>query len=90
LSQIEGVGEVAVVGLPDVRWGERPHALIVPKSGFQTILTPEIIINKMQKDVESGKIKKWYVPDQIIFVTEIPKTSVGKIDKKKIRKELSA
>lgn len=89
LSQIEGVGEVAVVGLPDVRWGERPHALVIPKPGFQNILTPEIIKNKMQKDVESGKIKKWYVPDQIIFVTEIPKTSVGKIDKKKIRKELS-
>ena len=43
----------------------------------------------MQKDVESGKIKKWYVPDEIIFVTAIPKTSVGKIDKKKIRKDLS-
>ncbi|MCF0057205.1 long-chain fatty acid--CoA ligase [Dyadobacter sp. CY356] len=89
LSQIEGVGEVAVVGLPDARWGERPHALIIPKAGFQNMLTPEMIKNKMQKDVESGKIKKWYVPDQIIFVTEIPKTSVGKIDKKKIRKELT-
>ncbi|MBE9461279.1 long-chain fatty acid--CoA ligase [Dyadobacter subterraneus] len=89
LSQLEGVSEVAVVGLPDVRWGERPQALIVPKPGFENILTPEIIKNKIQKDVESGKIKKWYVPDQIIFVTEIPKTSVGKIDKKKIRKELS-
>lgn len=88
LSQIEGVGEVAVVGLPDARWGERPHALIIPKPVFQNILTPEIIKNKLQKDVESGKIKKWYVPDQIIFVTEIPKTSVGKIDKKKIRKDL--
>ncbi|GLU52030.1 long-chain-fatty-acid--CoA ligase [Dyadobacter frigoris] len=89
LSQIEGVGEVAVVGLPDVRWGERPQALIVLKPAFLNILTPEMIKNKMQKDVESGKIKKWYVPDKIIFVTEIPKTSVGKIDKKKIRKELS-
>ncbi|WP_254562517.1 fatty acid--CoA ligase [Dyadobacter diqingensis] len=89
LSQIEGVGEVAVVGLPDVRWGERPHALVVPKTDFQASLTSEFIRSQLQKGVEAGKINKWYVPDQIHLVKEIPKTSVGKIDKKKIRKELS-
>jgi len=88
ISQIDGVSEVAVVGVPNVRWGERPHALIVPKSGYSEILNADKIKNYLAVLVEAGKIKKWYVPDKVSFVTEIPKTSVGKIDKKKIRKDL--
>jgi fatty-acyl-CoA synthase len=83
LSQIEGVAESAVVGLPDERWGERPHALIVQKSGYE--LTPDGIKAGLQSRVERGELHKWYVPDRIIIVPEIPKTSVGKIDKKLIR-----
>jgi len=89
ISQIDGVGEVAVVGLQDARWGERPQALIVPKADSQDSLTEEFIKNELQRGVISGNIKKWYVPDHIYLVKEIPKTSVGKIDKKKIRKDLS-
>ena len=86
LSQVEGVAESAVVGLPDDRWGERPHALIVQKPGFQ--LTAESIKKGLQERVERGELHKWYVPDQILIVTDIPKTSVGKIDKKRIRSEM--
>ena len=86
LSQIEGVAESAVVGLPDERWGERPHALIVQKPGFD--LTAEGIKAGLQARVDRGDLHKWYVPDRIIFVPEIPKTSVGKIDKKRIRLEM--
>ncbi len=86
LSQVEGVAESAVVGLPDERWGERPHALIVQKSGYA--LTAEGIKAGLQSKVEKGELHKWYVPDRILFVPEIPKTSVGKIDKKKIRSEM--
>ncbi|UFH54418.1 fatty acid--CoA ligase [Spirosoma sp. KNUC1025] len=86
LSQIEGVAESAVVGLPDDRWGERPHALIVQKPGYN--LTPEGIKTCLQAKVERGDLHKWYVPDRIVFVPEIPKTSVGKIDKKRIRTEM--
>lgn len=89
ISQIDGVAEVAVVGLPDPRWGERPHALIVAKPQATSYLTAELVRSSMQVDVDSGRLKKWYVPDKIIFVNEIPKTSVGKIDKKKIRKALT-
>lgn len=88
ISQTEGVNEVAVVGVADVRWGERPYALVVPKAGFEQTLQPEEIRRQLKKRVEDGGINKWYVPDQIEIVTEIPKTSVGKIDKKKIRLEL--
>ncbi|WP_338871147.1 fatty acid--CoA ligase [Spirosoma sp. SC4-14] len=86
LSQVEGVAESAVVGLPDDRWGERPHALIVQKPGYT--LTTEAIKTSVQERINRGEIHKWYMPDSIIFVTEIPKTSVGKIDKKRIRAEL--
>jgi len=88
ISQIEGVSEVAVVGIPDNKWGERPFALIVPKTGYAEILHSEDIKNYIRQLVESGKINKWYIPDQIDLVAEIPKTSVGKIDKKKIRNNL--
>lgn len=83
LSQIDGVAESAVVGLPDERWGERPHALIVQKPGYE--LTADGIKAGLQARVERGELHKWYVPDRIIIVPEIPKTSVGKIDKKLIR-----
>ncbi|GAB2770533.1 fatty acid--CoA ligase [Rhabdobacter roseus] len=89
LSQVEGVAEVAVVGMPDARWGERPNALVVPKPDFQDLLTAELIKQQMQRFVESGEIKPWYIPDRILFVPDIPKTSVGKIDKKKIRVDLT-
>lgn len=86
LSQVEGVAEAAVVGLPDERWGERPHALIVQKAG--TALTAEGIKASLQAKIDEGHLNKWYVPDRVVFVPEIPKTSVGKIDKKKIRSEM--
>lgn len=86
ISQLDGIGEVAVVGLPDERWGERPHALIVQKPGFN--LTAAGVRQTLHDRIESGHLNKWYLPDHILFVTEIPKTSVGKIDKKRIRSEM--
>ena len=90
ISQIDGVAEVAVVGVPDVRWGERPYALIVAKQGHADTLDTEMIRQNLKQRVVDGGINKWYVPDQIALVTEIPKTSVGKIDKKKIRLDLKS
>ena len=88
LSQIEGVAEAAVIGLPDQRWGERPHALIVVKIDFEGQLTPESIKAGFEAKVATGEINRWYVPDRVLFVAEIFKTSVGKIDKKRIRSEM--
>ncbi|GAA4449855.1 fatty acid--CoA ligase [Nibrella saemangeumensis] len=88
LSRVEGVAESAVIGLPDDRWGERPHALIVLKPDYNGKVTPAQIRGSLQQQVERGDINKWYVPDRVILVSEIPKTSVGKIDKKKIRSEM--
>lgn len=77
------IAEVAVVGVPDAKWGERPHALVVLKQG--RVITNEELKTFLGQFVESGKINKWAVPDTIDFVAAIPKTSVGKIDKKVIR-----
>jgi fatty-acyl-CoA synthase len=42
----------------------------------------------LQSRVDQGQLNKWYVPDRVLFVTEIPKTSVGKLDKKRMRSEM--
>ena len=88
ISQIEGVAEVAVVGIPDERWGERPYAMVVSKPDFANKLSSEMVKRNLLQQVSDGGINKWYVPDHIELVLEIPKTSVGKIDKKKIRQDL--
>ncbi|RDH45460.1 fatty acid--CoA ligase [Zooshikella ganghwensis] len=84
ISQHPGVSEVAVIGLPHPEWGERPCALVVLKDK-QT--KGEDIQIHLQQFVAQGKIHKWAIPEVIEFVDAIPKTSVGKIDKKKIRAE---
>ena len=86
LSQIDGVAEAAVVGFPDERWGERPYALVVKKADAS--LTSGEITAHLTEKVEQGDLNKWYIPDRIVIVPEIPKTSVGKLDKKKIRSDM--
>ncbi|WP_417598381.1 fatty acid--CoA ligase [Oceanospirillum sp.] len=82
ISQHEGVAAVAVVGVPDDKWGERPFAMVVPKN---ETLTQEALQQHLIQYVDSGHISKWAIPDQIRMVDDIPKTSVGKINKKEIR-----
>ncbi|TBW54286.1 fatty acid--CoA ligase [Marinobacter halodurans] len=87
ISQHPAVAATAVVGVPDEKWGERPHALIVLIPGQDASL--EDIQEHLQQFVDSGEINKWAIPQQIDFVDDIPKTSVGKINKKLIRDELA-
>ncbi len=86
ISQHPGVAAVAVVGVPDEQWGERPLALIVPVDPEQSLSEEEIRIHLMQY-VESGKLNKWAIPKAVRTVDDIPKTSVGKINKKVIRSD---
>ncbi|MWV18217.1 long-chain-fatty-acid--CoA ligase [Pseudomonas sp. L-22-4S-12] len=83
ISQHGAVASVAVVGIPDAQWGERPLALVVCAPG--TNLDQAAIEVHLQQFVDSGQINKWAIPRQIRFVADIPKTSVGKINKKLIR-----
>jgi len=86
ISQHPDVAAVAVVGMPDEKWGERPHAMVVASNNE---LSAGDIQQHLQQFVESGHISKWAVPEHITLVDEIPKTSVGKINKKVIRATLA-
>ncbi|TGN40130.1 fatty acid--CoA ligase [Marinobacter confluentis] len=86
ISQHPAIAAAAVVGVPDEKWGERPHALVVLKPGEQATL--EDLQDHLKQFVESGEINKWAIPGKIDFVDDIPKTSVGKINKKLIRDQL--
>lgn len=85
LSLNPKVREVAVIGIPDEKWGERPLAIVVPMPGVQ--LTAEELKEYLMKYAEQGVITKWAVPEKYVFVDELPKTSVGKIDKKVLRQK---
>lgn len=87
ISRQPAVREVAVVGVADQQWGERPFALVVAKDG--QALDAGILKEHLKPFVEQGLINKWAIPSQIALVTEIPKTSVGKLDKKRIRVDLA-
>jgi fatty-acyl-CoA synthase len=82
LSEMKGLGETAVVGKPDEKWGERPVAFILGKP----TKTKEEILLHLQKYVDVGRIQKWWIPDEFIFVDTFPRTSTGKADKKELRK----
>jgi len=83
ISQHAAVNAVAVVGIPDEHWGERPIALVVCMPGGS--LDQVGLEAHLKQFVESGQINKWAIPRQVHFVADIPKTSVGKINKKLIR-----
>jgi fatty-acyl-CoA synthase len=85
LSLHEGVLEAAVIGVHDDKWGERPKSIVVPREGYKDKLTAEALKTHLEKYVAEGVITDWSVPDSYVFVDEIPKTSVGKIDKKVLR-----
>ncbi|HXM72444.1 MAG TPA: long-chain fatty acid--CoA ligase [Candidatus Dormibacteraeota bacterium] len=72
--------EAAVIGLVHPKWDERPVAYAVPKPEFKGKVTQEEVI-----DFLKDKVAKWWLPDEVRFIDEVPKTSVGKFDKKVLR-----
>lgn len=76
------VMEAAVIAKPDPKWGERPLAVVVAKQGES--LTGEIL-----RDFLKTRVAKWWIPDAFEFVTEIPKTSVGKLNKMALRERFA-
>jgi fatty-acyl-CoA synthase len=74
------VAEAAVIGLSHPMWQERPVAYVVPRPDRRNDLTADDIRAHL-----STRVAKWWLPDEVRFVDEVPKTSVGKFDKKALR-----
>ncbi len=89
ISQHPAVSEVAVIGQSHEKWGERPVGLVVLKPHVASEGLEEDLKSFLGRFVEKGTISKWAIPDKIYFVEEIPKTSVGKINKREIRKRIT-
>jgi fatty-acyl-CoA synthase len=76
------VVEAAVVAIPHERWLERPMAVVVLNDGAAGKVTEKDII-----DFLTDKVVKWWLPDKVVFIDQLPKTSVGKFDKKVLRRD---
>jgi fatty-acyl-CoA synthase len=75
--------EATVVGVPDERWCERPLACVVKKPGSS--VGPDEL-----RAFLAGRVAAWWIPERWSFVDQVPRTSVGKFDKKRLRAELAA
>ncbi|TQC44403.1 fatty acid--CoA ligase [Rhodococcus sp. WS4] len=74
------VAEAAVIGIPDEKWDERPLVAVVLRNGSTTT------IGELQQYL-SDKVAKWQLPENWTLIQEVPKTSVGKFDKKRLRSQ---
>ena len=75
-----GVVEAAVIAVPDERWSERPLVAVVLESDSK--LSADELLEFL-----SGRVSRWWLPERWVFIQEIPKTSVGKFDKKVLRSQ---
>jgi fatty-acyl-CoA synthase len=76
------VVEAAVVGVPDERWDERPLACVVCRPGSE-------LDRDQLRTFLLDKVAKWWIPERVEFIAEVPKTSVGKFDKKVLRQQVA-
>ncbi len=76
------VAEAAVVAVPSEQWGERPCACVVRRSG--STLSDDAL-----REYLTDHVARWWLPDRVEFILEVPKTSVGKFDKKVLRAQLA-
>jgi fatty-acyl-CoA synthase len=76
LAGAPDVAEVAVIGIPDDKWTERPLACVVAKADTDPAALAAYL---------DGKVASWQIPENWAFIDEVPKTSVGKFDKKVLR-----
>jgi len=76
------VAEAAVIGIPDEKWSERPLACVVAKPG------EEITLDELRGYL-AERVPKWWIPNDLELIDEVPKTSVGKFSKKTLREKFA-
>lgn len=89
LSEHPNADEVAVIAIADEQWGERPCVFVKPK---QHVADPETMANEMRailrERIKQGKLPPYAIPEDIRFIDELPRTSVGKLNKKLLRQNV--
>jgi fatty-acyl-CoA synthase len=85
ISLHAAVAEVAVIGVPDARWGERPHAIIVARPEYRATLTAGQVQAHVAAAAAEGSVPRYAVPERVTFVDVLERTSVGKINKRALR-----
>jgi fatty-acyl-CoA synthase len=78
------VSEAAVIAVADVKWGERPLACVVASENA------EVQLEQVHRHLESSNFPRWQLPDRIELLDALPRTSVGKVDKKALRARYGA
>ena len=84
----EGVAEVAVIGIPHAHWGERPIAIVTRNGAGNPTL--EAVNSRILAAISRGEASRYALLDRLEIVDALPRTSVGKIDKKKLRQLFTA
>jgi fatty-acyl-CoA synthase len=82
-----GVSEAAVIGVKDEKWGERPMALVVKDAAAGEPVGEAEIKAHLKVFADRGVISKYGIPEKILFVDSLPRTSVGKVNKKELRQK---
>jgi fatty-acyl-CoA synthase len=77
------VHEAAVIACSHPKWGERPLLIVVKRPGAQASASDILAFYE-------GRVAKWQIPDEVVFVSEIPHTATGKILKSKLREEFKS
>ena len=90
VSLHDAVSEAAAIGVPDPKWGERPVMFVVLKAEFKDKVTGEDVRSFLAEFAASGRIPKYGVPDRVEILEQLPRTSVGKINKVDLRKAVAS
>ena len=83
VMEMAGVAEAAVIAVPDPKWQERPLVCVVTQPGV------EISADQVREHLLEGGFARWQLPDRVEVIDSVPKTSVGKFDKKLLRARFS-